>query len=378
MTPMAIRLTRADREFSCKHLCCREGVEKAPKPPKHSTGSVALSEKPEVKKTKNAANPRLQNQPKLQLDKTAKLRKGIDIETMDLSKDRDLDEYSKTAPWDYKKLHLLHKSVNKGPAAPIISGRKNSLCHESTEESRSLPYTTNHHEVQTRRSSDYDSAGMDEFPSPSAILAMDMNCEGTLSTIEMNHNSDVPVFEDDFSDLDLKKFGETKVAEQNDRARTGLADTGLRDPPDVMDHDGRDKGSKSLEEPPLLSAAKPTFDEISPFKSDGLLFFSTSSPEKIAPSPEKRKSMYAQKSDSSSTSNESMAKRRKVSKLSSEQVLQPSGRVLQPLTAGKDQNVTLAQAPGSIIQKSGRPRPEWVNEFDPGFIAEYADIVEFI
>lgn len=371
-------LTRTDRKFSCKHLCCREGVDKAPKPPKHSTGSVALSEKPEVKKINNAPISRLQNQPKLQLDKIAKLRKGIDIETIDLSKDRDLDEYSKTAPWDYKKLHLLHKSVNKGPAAPIISGWKTPLCHESTEEPRSLPYTTNYPEVETRRSSDYDSAGMDEFPSPSAILAMDKNCAGTLSTLEMNHNSNVPVFEDDFSDLDLKKLGETKVAKQDDRARTGLADAGLRGPPDVMDHDGRDKRSTSLEELSILSAAKPTLDETSSFKSDALLFFSTSSPEKVAPSPEKRKSMYAQESENFSTSNEFMAKRRKVSKLPSEKVLQPSGQVLEPLTAGKDQNVTPSQAPRSIIQKSGRPRPEWVNDFDPGFIAEYADIVEFI
>ena len=31
-----------------------------------------------------------------------------------------------------------------------------------------------------------------------------------------------------------------------------------------------------------------------------------------------------------------------------------------------------------IIQKSGRPRPSWVDEFDPEFISEYADIVEFV
>lgn len=378
MTPGAISFSRANRESSCKHLCCREGVDKARKTPKHSTGPVPLSEKPETKKVKKAANLRLEIQPKLQVDKIAKARKGVVIEKVDLSKARDLDDYSKTAPWDYKKLHRLHESVNNGPAAPIISSRKKPFCHEKAEEPRSLSGATNYPEAQTRRSSDYDSAGMDEFPSPSAILCMGKSFAGTLSTTVVNQKLDVPGFEVDLSDLELETFGEKKVAEHDDRTSTGLTDVGFGDAVDVMDHDGGDKESMRPDALPILLTANPTFDKTSPFSSDGRLFFTTSSPEKISSSPEKRKSTCAQEMDSFVRSNESMAKRLKVGKPPPDQVLQPLGRVLQPLTAGKDQRIPPAQAPDPIIQKSGRPRPEWVNEFDPEFIAEYADVVEFI
>lgn len=345
-----------------------------------STGSAALSEKPKMKKLKNAANLSLENQSKLQADRNTNFRKSVDIEKMDLSNTRDLHdhEYLKTVPWHYKKLHLLHESVNKGPPVPILSSKKTKFCHEKAEEPCSLPCATNYPEVQTRRSSDYDSAGMDEFPSPSAILCMDKKCAVPLSTTALKQNLDVPALGDELSDLELEILRENKVAEQDDRARTGLADYGLRGPADDMDHDGRDKGSTCPEELPILPTAKPNFNGTSPFKSDGPLFLSMSSPKKEAPSLEKRKSTYAQETEDFFTSNESLAKRQKVSKLPSEEVLQPSGQVLRPSTAGKDQGITSAQAPGPIIQKSGRPRPEWVNEFDPGFIAEYADIVEFI
>lgn len=380
MTPVVISLTGADRQSSCKHLCCREGVDKAPKPPKLSTASAALSEKPKMKKIKKEANISLENQPMLQADRNINFRKGVDIEKTGLSNTRDLHdhEYLKTVPWHYKKLHLLHESVNKGPPVPILSSKKITFCHERAEEPRILPCATNYPEVQTRRSSDYDSAGMDEFPSPSAILCMDKKCAVPLSTTVLKQNPDVPAFEDDLSDLELEILRETKVAEQDERARTGLADHGLRGPADVMDHDGRDKGSTYPEELPILPTAKPNFNETSPCKSDGPLFLSMSSPKKEVPSLEKRKSTYAQETEGFLPSNESMAKRQKVSKLPSEEVLQPSGQVLQLSAAGKDQGITSAQALGPIIQKSGRPRPEWVNEFDPGFIAEYADIVEFI
>lgn len=376
MTPVVISLNGANRQTSCKHLCCREGVDKAPKPPKHSTDSIALS-KAETKNFKKAANSRFQNQPKLQVDKVAKFRKSVDIEKVDLSKSRDLDEYSKTAPGDYKKLHRLHKSVNKGPAAPIISTRQKPFSHEKIEERSGSPCAINYLKAPNRRSSDYDSAGIDEFPSPSAILCLDKKFAGTLSTTTSNQDSYVPAFEDDFSDVELEVLGKKQATAQDDHTRTGLAYAGLRDYANVMSHDIRDKGSTRSEQLPILPTAKSTFDEPSPFKSDGL-FFSTSNPEKVAPSLEKRKSRYKQETETFDTRNESMAKRRKISKLVSEQVLQQSGRVLQPSTGGNDQDVTPAQAPGPILQKSGRPRPEWVDEFDPEFIAEYADVVEFI
>ena len=376
MTPVVISLSGANRQTSCKHLCCREGVDKAPKPPKHSTDSIALS-KAETKNLKKAANSRLQNQPKLQVDKVAKFRKSVDIEKVDLSKSRELDEYSKTAPWDYKKLHRLHKSVNKGPAAPIISTRQKPLSNEKIEERSSSPCAINYLQAPNRISSDYDSAGMDEFPSPSAILCLDKKFAGTLSTTTSNQKLYGPAVEDDLSDVELEVLGKKQATAQDDHTRTGLADAGLRDYANVMSHEIRDKGSTRSEQLPILPTAKSTFDDPSPFKSDGL-FFSTSSPEKVAPSLEKRKSRYTLETEKFDTSNESMAKRRKVSKLVSEQVLQQSGRVLQPSTGGNDQDVTPAQAPGPILQKSGRPRPEWVDEFDPEFIAEYTDVVEFI
>ncbi|MCJ1469660.1 Sec63 [Pseudocyphellaria aurata] len=361
---------------ACKHLCCREGVDKAPKPPKHSTGSVALSDRPGVKKNEKVANLRLEDKKKLQVDKNAKLRKSMNIEHIDPAKARDLEEYSKTAPWDYRKLHQLHKSVNNGPAAPIISSKQKSFC---PEQQRSLPRATSNPEIQprrSRRSNDYDSASMDEFPSPSAILGMDTKFAGTLPTTLLNQIPDRAAFEGNVSELELKILGDNKIAAQDGHVRIGLADAGLRDHEDVMDYDRRNQGGMCLEELPKSPTAKPNFDETSPLKSDGLLFFSTSSSEKVAPSTEKRKSTYAQETDF--LVNESVVKRRKLSKLPSDPILQLSEQIVRPSTAGMDQDKTVAQASVPILQKSGRPRPEWVNEFDPRFIAEYADIVEFI
>lgn len=349
----------------CKHLCCRDGVDKAPKPPKNIPPSEGLGA--EVKKP----TPKLKEEstPRLQTKKPANSEKSGNIKMVDLSKDRDLDEYARNGPRDYRKLHRLHDSVNKGSAVPLIPSKKATFSYKDGDNPIVSSFASANKNIETNNeiSSDYDGGWIDEFPSPSEIFGMEKKNMRTFSSTGQTRKLDPEDF-DDFSDLELELSEPKKLAHPDDYEGNDSANAPVRVLEDVKNRKDADKGPKCIK---LSSVEKLNFEQPSCSTSDDRLFLSTSSPEKPLSLPEKRKSTYAAEAGNRLNEEVPVAKRRRVS-------MQPSGQDPDPSSIGETQALSVVQQPGPMIQKSGRPRPAWVNEFDPEFIAEYADFVEFV
>ncbi len=352
-------LTGANILLRCKHLCCRDGLEKAPKPPKNPPVSVPSPQRPGAKVKKTAPRPRLAKNPSLQQGGSNKSERDKNIETLDLSHGRDPDEHSMIGPGDYRKLHRLHGSVSKGPAVPIMSRPKKITASKKAENSHISSSTCGleNSNPNTRASSDYDWGWMDDLPSPSEILGRKRKSAETLSTAVLNHHDSERLdFEDDF---ELEDSQTNRLASVDDNPRTTAATESL-----VGDID---EGSKAFEGFPILSIAKPNLDQVSPIKSNDHLFLATSSPNESAVLPAKHKT-----SDEQGTLQDNKnTKRRRFNTLSADGIFQPS-------TVVGNQSPSPVQALGPVVKESGCPRPEWVDDFDPEFIAEYADFVEFI
>ena len=288
---------------------------------------------------------------------------------MDLSNDRDLDDYARNGPRDYQKLHRLHDSVNKGPAVPLISSKKATFSYRDGKNRivSSFAIANKNLTNNAETSSDYDGGWIDEFPSPSEILGIGKNCMGTVSTTAKTQKSDLQAVEDDISDLELELFETQKLAHPVNRGKSDIADASASIIGGVINHQEVDKKQEYIKQ---SSVKRPNFDQSSLFTSDDGLFSSTLSPGKPLSPPGKRQSTHVAEAGNCLNEAPPVAKRRKVS-------MQPSGQVPDSSIA-EIQASPVVQQSGLMIQKSGRPRPAWVNDFDPEFIAEYADFVEFI
>ena len=358
----------ADLRFRCKHLCCREGVEKAPKPPKLSNTCI---HSPAYSGTKD-----LHLEP-LPTSKNPKLQIGRDsnpTQKIDLSKCRNTDEYAKTGPRDYRKLHQLHNSVNKKPPVPTITKSKSSFSHAKGEHPN-IPFL--YPEVEglqptDKSSSDYDDEWMDDLPSLSAVLNKQREGSGLLSSKEAHQNSDLTLerndsdYEDCFTLSDIIDFNRNSMAQ-----------------PDYQEAQSRNaKGNEYDKEvlPVSMQSANPFQNESQKpiVKSDERLFCSTDSPEKFVPSISRQAEMLSPR--------KLCVVEKRVSNAPLEHDLPPGNLHFpkRPKTSDQSPNITATSfqpqpnSKGAAAQNSECQRPAWVDEFDPEFIAEYADIVEFI
>ena len=351
-------LGSANSKSRCKHLCCREGVDKPPKPPKNRTNSTAAQNNGGLYNTK-AHKLNLEVDSRLQMNKSVNFEKNTTVQKMDLSKDRDLDHYAKIGPRDYRKLHRLHDSVNKGPGVPLIPKKKISFPQKEKEKPQPLTpsHTFDNIKPNNAASSSCGSGWTEEFPSPSAMLVWEKNSTQTASSPIVNQSSDLLTFEEDFPELEIERLEKQNPAGFVDSKGEDLAYP-------IDEQDSMVDSSQELPAPLNLNKA-------SPLKNVDRLFSSTESPRKMLTPPEKRKFTYEPEKGNTTDEGLHDAKRRRVSTQTGEEVLQAS-------STGENQASIPLPRPSPIIQKSGRPRPAWVDDFDPDFVADYADIVEFI
>jgi ATP-dependent DNA helicase HFM1/MER3 len=152
---------------ACKHLCCREGVDKPPR----KVAKKATNDK-------NASQPASQMpaqkdkklQTKLQLTATKRKNPNL-VEELDLTQPEKKSKYgSATNNPEYRRLEHLHQSIqsNKStPSASTIFVKKPEQAYHGIEQTLSFLQkpANQRHEV----SSDYGDMYMDEFPSESPI-----------------------------------------------------------------------------------------------------------------------------------------------------------------------------------------------------------------
>lgn len=359
---------RANRTHSCKHLCCREGVDKAPKAPKNRRVSLASSGQSGGHSCSLAPKHKVARNPRPKIDKRTKSERKRGIETVDLSQDGDVDGYTKNEPCEHGKIHRLHESVCKESRALTMPCSRTIPSFKRSEQYQvpSLSCNDEGSQVRTECSSDYDWNWMDEFPSSSELLGRKKNRAEALNKAKPSQNSDMLDLEEVFSDVELECSRSDIPA--NGSLKPENAASVRSSVNDIYQNEVR--GSDCLEEQPALAPTASLTNQVSPPKSEVSLSCSTTSPNEITAPSTKRKILDLSETEST-FQDDLLTKKRKVSTQSTEQVLQPS-------TVDGNEASKAVGEPSQIIQRTGRPRPEWVNEFDPEFIAEFADVVEFI
>ncbi|KAF2841972.1 P-loop containing nucleoside triphosphate hydrolase protein, partial [Patellaria atrata CBS 101060] len=161
---------------SCKHFCCREGIDKPPKKSvvknkiKDNANEVSTTQRTKTK-SQDLPKPTQKTQTKLSLSPTKK-RRGPEllsgssiqpIEEVDLTEQpsisRSVDEYKnkkERTPYEAKKLDRVHKKVQQSAPAPLRTlGSKKPAYDYAAGHSPRLSFLSN--EIHRKNeSSDYD------------------------------------------------------------------------------------------------------------------------------------------------------------------------------------------------------------------------------
>ena len=374
---------------SCKHMCCREGVDKAPKAPKSSFVSAAsLVDSPHLSVHRDKIG-RVATAKKSAAPSAPENEQEAEIETVDLASRRTLGGYEKTLPQNFRSLNRLHDDVTKGRTAPVAMKKQPSFDYTRGRQPQIsfLKKDASAGIASDKPSTDYDADWVRDLPSPSALLGKPRGKLGPLpehtstaygsswpddfpspsALIRQNdtategcpHNDSQEGFDrsqinDDESDLEAAMVGlsDSVTMRENSQVEAATAQTGSH--AEVFRH---------WSPPPVESTPKlyrrPTFQAESSGTSG--LFFSTDSAEKSVELGQKRKAGISDEGENLSQS-APVPKRPRVS---------DEREASRPLSRAEDQ---AKAAPWTI--KAGQPA--WVYGFDAAFIAEWQDIVDFV
>lgn len=358
-------LLRANRMYSCKHLCCREGVDKAPKAPKNRRVSLASSGQSGGHSCSLAPKLKAASNPRPKIEKRTKSDRKRGIETVNLSQGGDMDGYTK---YEYGKIHRLHESVCKGSPALTMPCLRTIPSFKRSEQFQipSLSCNAEGSQVRTECSSDYDWNWMDEFPSSSELLGRGKKRAEASNKTKPSQTSEMLGLEEVFSDV------EPETSRSDTSANRSLKPEKAANVQSSVNDINQNEIHRSdyLEEQPALAPTASFTNQVSPLKSEISLSCLTTSPNEVTAPSTKRKILDLSKTETIFQGG-LLTKKRKLSTQLIEQILEPSA-------VDENEASKAVGEPGQIIQRTGRPRPEWVNEFDPEFIAEFADVVEFI
>ena len=356
----------------CKHLCCREGVDRAPKPPKCSA-AVAQSAGP--RKTLKTPGTR---HGEILHSNVAKKKLSAGPQSHDnhtLESKRASPEYPNVGPLGFKKLNRLHEKINKDLPPRIMPSAKSLLpCSNGAWPQPSFLRQDNEHPKTTNSSSDYENSWMDDLPSTAYLLGKPDEAA------EIPTETRIEPSDDEISDLETALVG---LHDSIGMAK-GMGD--IREPPvpeaDLVweAYDVREEHEKGANQRPLPAnvARRP---------SSTRLFLSTDSPEKVqSPNHKRNASVDSTSHDGEPSSCRLTKKCRTTASLdaatdacggvrgqagspSSSQTLDPStskeNECLRPLQEGN----ALASLPG------------WTKDIDPDFldyfVQEYGHLIEW-
>jgi hypothetical protein len=386
--------TQAEPLLSCRHLCCREGIDKAPKAPKGAFVSAAslvdtstISTKSGLKKPLPSTKPSVTSKPP---------GNGHAIEMVDLASRQDPEKYAKNAPREFKKLHELHEKVTNGEFTPVLPRKKPTFEFKTGNQSRISFHDNAAAAVESsdKPSTDYEADWMDNLPSPSALLNKQAKRKEESPPHEISidygsswqdglpfpsadlHQNNAAIENhaeaDSLEDFDLSQFND-------DQGDIEDALVGFSDSVAMHEHSQADgvAGSTTLHSDEVIADEDIILDSYAPTiptwstkhalastksRSSSKLFLSTDSPEKPIEPPRKRKAAVA---------------------LDTKEVTIPAPIPKKPKTDDENDN---ALQPSSSAENKAAPsvpvikpgQPAWVYEFDPAFIAEWQDFVDFV
>ncbi|KAF1936968.1 ATP-dependent DNA helicase MER3 [Clathrospora elynae] len=152
---------------ACKHLCCKNGMEKPPKK-KSTTKRVPSGEDQPQPQQKAPTQRGEETQTKLQLT-SSKRKSSAPIEELDLTQQekKRKAEYGTNGPRDYRDLHQLHKNI-QGKDLPSslhsVLHRKPAYCYSQGGD-HNLTFMDQPAAERSQASSDYGDVQFDELSS---------------------------------------------------------------------------------------------------------------------------------------------------------------------------------------------------------------------
>lgn len=231
--------------------------------------------------------------------------------------------------------------------------------------------------------SEYGDSELDNLPSPSAIFDVQGSNIGPVSAPDRSKEFGAGTIKDDISNPEADAVRDlVRVHDQSERNKNLEEGSSI---PNVMTTD-----FETLPALPTKVIGSRNGEVM--ISSDSALFCLNDSPEKASlPMKHKlsasstveenslREELVVENGLKFSVSEEPIdplesghkAKKRRVSTESDRHVFRAS-------PVGESRSSLSSKPKSPILQASGRPRPAWVNQFDPEFIAEYADFAEFI
>jgi len=383
--------------FSCKHLCCREGSDKAPKPPKNAFVSASalidqsslsvkdLVKRAAVKKTQSRLKP-------------TRIDPSTGIESLDLSNDSRSDEVSAKAPHGYRKFERLNNIANGIPTPRVPRYEQAVDIGNVGHLQASILDKTDAKDLSNRPSTDYSDDWMSDLPSPSALLGKQQdrsksNTGGVLAEQRrerMTHPGSLPHLShrenlandgvvDPQSLEDVHSYCSDDEGSDLEAAMIGLSDSftmhgGLQIEEEDIFVDShpystlgggtsrKANGSDTVLDPSGRRAADPFL--AAPDDLSEKLLLSTDDVDKAIPVPSKRAASESAEENISLAA--PVSKRAKTGENEVLALQAPSSAE----TGGREDKE------GKAVIKPGLPG--WVYEFDPAFIAEWQDIVDFV
>ena len=356
----------------CKHLCCREGVDRAPKPPKYSTAVVQSAGLEKMPKTPGIRpGDRLHsNVAKKKLDTGPPSH-----DTHKLESRRASLEYAGVGPRDFKKLNRLHEKINKDLPRRIMPSAKPLLpCSNGAWPQPSFLMQNNKNLEITSSSSDYEDDWMGDLPSTSDLLGKPNKA------IEMPTEARVEHSDCEISDL------ETALAGLHDSIvmAKGMGDIRETAMPEAdvawETYDLREEHEKDAQQHPLPA-------DVARRSSTTRLFLSTDSPEKVENSNHKRKTSVGRTSHDEEPSPCGLTKKCRMTAsldrptdasggIGGEAASPSSSQTLDPSTSKANEILRPLQESNALASLPG-----WTKDIDPDFldyfVQEYGHLVEW-
>ena len=375
---------------SCKHMCCRDGVDKAPKAPKNSfVSAVSLVDSPHLSGHK-AKNGRAATAQKPAAPPVPKTQQEMGIETVDLANGQTSRDYEARPPKAFRRLDRLHESVTKGRTAPVAIKNLPSFDYAKGGQPQIsfLNQDASAGKASDNPSTNYDADGMGDLPSPSALLGKPLDkadpypdhtsteygsswsdglspplaligqtnpASGTYPYNDSLEAFDLSQFNDDGSDLEAAMIGLSDSVTMKEDSQVHAATGQTSSQAEAFTH-----WSLPPDEPTPKVDHRPTFEAENSDMSK--LFLSTNRPEKDTEQRQKRKTAVSDQVEDLSHS-APVPKRPRVS--------DEHDQAARPSSSAERQ-----AKPAGPILKAGMPA--WVYEMDAVLVAEYQDIVDFI
>ena len=372
------------RKDRCKHLCCREGVDKMPKPPKGSFVAapelVDASTLPKKDHAKTSTVGRAQRE-----------SQGS-IECFDLTSRNDAKSNGQSTNESRQSLERLHQKLVKSPSVPVVAQRKGLQAFSQKRES-SLSFLRDTAEEEEKHGPSPIETDLDDFPSPSALfeLETDHNVRSLAPTQklhfrekEVSSTPQVPETQHGLNPTSEPSEGDEMT--DVEAAMIGLTDTMILQEPKFL---GKSAVGPSLDatlkhpDPTssLLTTKSLPIDNSTAFKTVSIHSGQKSESEfQVARTLPQPPANVEKRPLADIPTDNALHAPPKKPRLDREEHARHVPQILPEIHADNSETsnaVTAVTAPPPPpIIKPGQP--VWVYEMDPAFIAQFQDFVEFV